>query len=269
MSKIASTSTMKHSFLIRYILFICIIGFICFLFFFRNIPIKGLFEGLVDLGDPSTNHNVNQPINTTYQCSNMCGPLSRCSITGEQCTSDVDCTGCQPKIQPQTDTKNTRGQNDAGKLTTEQTPTYSTLTTDIGTQATLYNKLKIPPTTYNKGLNTWRSSFDVDKKEKVSEKIRFPYDDNIKKEKHGNYIIQYLKYISDKVNDTKTTPLLKYFLKTCQESVVNSMTILDFCATLINANFSESLIIISGYFTSLFIWLITLVINIIHDFLFI
>ena len=161
MSKIASTSTMKHSFLIRYILFICIIGFICFLFFFRNIPIKGLFEGLVDLGDPSTNHNVNQPINTTYQCSNMCGPLSRCSITGEQCTSDVDCTGCQPKIQPQTDTKNTRGQNDAGKLTTEQTPTYSTLTTDIGTQATLYNKLKIPPTTYNKGLNTWRSSFDV------------------------------------------------------------------------------------------------------------
>ena len=108
--------------------------------------------------------------------------------------------------------------------------------------------------------------YDADKKEKVSEKIRFPYDDNIKKEKHGNYIIQYLKYISDKVNDTKTTPLLKYFLKTCQESVVNSMTILDFCATLINANFSESLIIISGYFTSLFIWLITLVINIIYCF---
>lgn len=42
-----------------------------------------------------TSHTVDLPINTTVDCKNMCGPLNRCSITGEQCTSDIDCYGCQ------------------------------------------------------------------------------------------------------------------------------------------------------------------------------
>ena len=59
---------------------------------------QGFQNFSIDMGTPETNHNVNLPINTTYSCENVCGPLSRCSKTGEQCTSDVDCYGCQPKI---------------------------------------------------------------------------------------------------------------------------------------------------------------------------
>ena len=64
----------------------------------------------------NNSHNVDQPINTTISCQNVCGPLSRCYITGEQCTSDVDCFGCMPK--------NVGGQNDSGKLTVGITPRY-------------------------------------------------------------------------------------------------------------------------------------------------
>ena len=62
-----------------------------------------------------TSHTVNLPINTTISCENMCGPLNRCSITGQQCTSDIDCYGCQnlntyinkPKIINNTEYMNT------------------------------------------------------------------------------------------------------------------------------------------------------------------
>lgn len=109
---------------------------------------------------PLTNHTVNLPINTTYQCQNVCGPNAQCSITREQCTSDVDCQGCQPvfKNLEQPVTKDVRGQNDAGKLTYSQTPQYSSLTTDIGTQALLYNtKLALVPKPYY-GIDKWIKS---------------------------------------------------------------------------------------------------------------
>jgi len=49
-----------------------------------------------DLGLPDTTHNVDLPLTTTYECENKCMPPNRCSITGEQCSSDIDCCGCQP-----------------------------------------------------------------------------------------------------------------------------------------------------------------------------
>jgi len=49
-----------------------------------------------DIGDPSTNHNVEVPLTSTFSCKNMCGPNNRCSLTGEQCSSDIDCFGCNP-----------------------------------------------------------------------------------------------------------------------------------------------------------------------------
>ena len=55
-----------------------------------------------DLGLPGTSHTVNLPINTTFECENKCMPPARCSITGQQCSSDIDCCGCNPnskKIQ--------------------------------------------------------------------------------------------------------------------------------------------------------------------------
>ena len=50
----------------------------------------------------ATSHTVNLPLTTTYSCKNFCGPNNVCAITGEQCTSDYDCTGCEniPKRKP-------------------------------------------------------------------------------------------------------------------------------------------------------------------------
>jgi len=103
------------------------------------------------------NQNVNMPINTNYSCSNICGTQNRCRITGEQCTSDVDCFGCQPKkfykngvIHSSSDEKNE-------------------YTWVLGGTNIFYpdNKrhhiegfLPAPPE-YNKGVNTWRSVFDI------------------------------------------------------------------------------------------------------------
>jgi len=135
------------------------------IYLIKNGYIKETFSSfaVTDTGSPYTSHNVPQPINTKFSCKNMCGPLARCSITGEQCTSDVDCFGCVPKIEtPIKKTRDVGGQNDAGKLTGGVTPTYSTLTTDIGTQAALVepgDELKRAPQ-YNQGVNLWRARFD-------------------------------------------------------------------------------------------------------------
>ena len=44
----------------------------------------------------ATNYPVDVPLNSTITCKNMCGPNDRCYLTGEQCTSDIDCYGCRP-----------------------------------------------------------------------------------------------------------------------------------------------------------------------------
>ena len=107
---------------------------------------------------PKYSHTVDQPINTTYSCTNFCGPNSQCSLSREQCTSDVDCYGCQPIIiENNYTTKDIRGQNDAGNLTYNQNPRYSELTTDIGTQAAFFNKYAKVPTPYL-GVDEWMKS---------------------------------------------------------------------------------------------------------------
>jgi hypothetical protein len=116
-----------------------------------------------DIGTPDTNHNVDLPLTTTYSCGNFCGPPSRCSITGQQCMSDIDCPGCNPYQPPlkSISTACVPGNNDAGKLTGGYTPTYSSLTTDIGTQARIYsyNKFK-KPAMANFGVNTWITAYN-------------------------------------------------------------------------------------------------------------
>jgi hypothetical protein len=115
----------------------------------------------------STSHTVNLPLTSKYSCQNFCGPTSRCSITGQQCTADIDCPGCQ--MQVHSSNKKTKpcipGDNDAGKLTLGVTPQYSTLTTDIGSQARLFtsNPLKKPPMA-NFGVDTWGNSFTQSRK---------------------------------------------------------------------------------------------------------
>jgi len=117
----------------------------------------------------STNHNVDMPLTTTYSCKNMCGPPNRCSITGQQCFADIDCPGCEPYSPPlksaDKESEKIVGQNDAGKLTVGTTPTYSELTTDIGTQARIVNFNKLSkPVMPNFGVNTWETKFNQSRK---------------------------------------------------------------------------------------------------------
>jgi hypothetical protein len=110
-----------------------------------------------------TNHTVNLPINTNYSCENKCGPQAQCSITREQCTSDIDCYGCQVTTQFYDDISNKKIQpyNDAGKLTYNQNPQYSELTTDIGTNAMyLRSKNKKVPKPYF-GVDKWMNSANI------------------------------------------------------------------------------------------------------------
>jgi hypothetical protein len=49
-----------------------------------------------DVTSPLYSHTVNLPINDPVSCKNFCGPKSQCLLTREQCTSDIDCQGCNP-----------------------------------------------------------------------------------------------------------------------------------------------------------------------------
>jgi hypothetical protein len=136
----------------RYFLTAFIIAIVIWVNYFIQ---TNYIEGLVN---PKTSPNVDLPLTTTYSCQNFCGPTARCSITGQQCFTDIDCPGCQP-LQ----TAYISGDNNAGKLTVGVTPTYSSLTTDIGTQAKMVTPNKPPMADF--GVNVWRSPFDKSKNE--------------------------------------------------------------------------------------------------------
>ena len=147
--------------------FICLLLFIGILKWFdylkQNNFIAECFTQMQNLKESSlTNHTVDLPLTTTQSCKNFCGPPSRCAITGQQCFTDIDCPGCQPYIQNLKNNvrSDVPGQNDAGKLTLGVTPQFSTLTTDIGTQARLVTKNKFSkPSMANFGVNTWETPF--------------------------------------------------------------------------------------------------------------
>jgi hypothetical protein len=108
-------------------------------------------------------HTVDLPLTTTYSCSNFCGPTSRCSITGQQCSADIDCPGCQPIISSSSKSNTTcvEGNNDAGKLTGGVTPNYSSLTNGYGTQETVItSNMFSKPLLPNFGINTWKGTFN-------------------------------------------------------------------------------------------------------------
>ena len=50
---------------------------------------------------------VDLPITFPVSCKNFCGPGNTCVITGDQCSNDYDCSGCEniqkmkpPKVVP-------------------------------------------------------------------------------------------------------------------------------------------------------------------------
>lgn len=126
-------------------------------------------------------HTVNMPINSTISCKNMCGPPNRCSITGTQCLSDIDCYGCQPNSSPELSNtflnknKKIYGYSQAGKLSF-LAPEYSSLVHDIGTRArSLVKYPHTAPPQYNKGVDTW-SNISEEMKDVYNETYKPPSD---------------------------------------------------------------------------------------------
>ena len=111
--------TMKREVII--ILLCCIAISIFISLYMPTYPYIENFDSAVykDMGLGDTNHTVNLPINTTYECENKCMPPARCSITGEQCSSDIDCCGCNPYVEGFTSSM-----NDITSTTFENPPQY-------------------------------------------------------------------------------------------------------------------------------------------------
>lgn len=115
---------------------------------------------------PLYSHTVNLPINDPVSCKNFCGPQAQCAITREQCTSDIDCNGCNPGPTPMDScrTKEVEPYDDTGKLS-QQGLQYSRLTTGYDNHnidfAQIYTgsvdaELKVP----YQGVDTWTKSFN-------------------------------------------------------------------------------------------------------------
>jgi hypothetical protein len=53
------------------------------------------FQNIIESYSPCNSHNVELPITNVNTCHNMCSTRNVCYYTGEQCTSDIDCPGCE------------------------------------------------------------------------------------------------------------------------------------------------------------------------------
>ena len=120
-----------------------------------------------DLNSPQYSHTVNLPINDPVSCKNFCGPNAKCLLTKEQCTSDIDCQGCNPGPTKQTacQTKDVDPYDGAGKLGQIQGLQYSPLTTGYNNHN--INFAQIYPDSKNaqikrpyEGLDQWTDSFN-------------------------------------------------------------------------------------------------------------
>lgn len=139
--------------LISLTLLICVFFYIQFLANNNYVLLENFTSG--------NTQSVDLPINVTYSCSNFCAPgTARCAITGQQCASDLDCPGCQPKINNQsTFSPEVPAANDSGKLNPGLGLNYSPLTHGYGTRnETVLSNKKAAQASW--GLNTWRDQFN-------------------------------------------------------------------------------------------------------------
>ena len=157
----------------KYIIFMAIISIILYYIVFKminNLFVEGyLMEHFSNQentnnnnNNNNTSHTVDMPLNTTTSCSNFCGPTSRCSTTGHQCFTDIDCSGCQSKLSSSLPKSNdVIGNDDAGKLTVGVTPDYSPLTSGFGTKELIItDDMYSKPLQANFGINTWTNNFN-------------------------------------------------------------------------------------------------------------
>jgi hypothetical protein len=123
-----------------------------------------------DINSPLYSHTVNLPINDPVSCKNFCGPNAKCLLTGEQCTSDINCYGCKPVQKPQSQQQQNaieeiKPYDDAGKLGQNQGLQYSPLTTGFNGKNADFSQiypgskdaqLKVP----YQGVDLWMDSFN-------------------------------------------------------------------------------------------------------------
>lgn len=118
-----------------------------------------------DIHSPLYSQTVNLPINDPVSCKNFCGPKATCSITGEQCTSDVDCFGCKPvsKNENNCTSKDVTPYDATGKL--GQQLQYSSLTTgyngnNIGFAEVYQGSKEKQLTPPYQGYDIWTDTFN-------------------------------------------------------------------------------------------------------------
>ena len=135
--------------------------------FIAGIALTILFfvAGQRSAREPFVLQSVDLPITSHAPptCSNFCNPAGKCAQTGDQCVADTDCPHCQAATakSPQHPDTPLPGNNDAGKLTTAVTPSYSALTTNYGTLSPGLYSSKAKVVRLQHGVNTWRKSFDA------------------------------------------------------------------------------------------------------------
>lgn len=146
---------------------LCLVLLVSIFYWIHFLTIhKYIVECFTNNYNNATSYSVDLPLTTKYSCKNFCGPTARCSITGQQCSADMDCPGCQPYSPPLPKTnENVPGDNDAGKLTSGLTPQYSGLTSGYGTREKIItNNMMSKPLNPNFGGNSWMSQFESDQK---------------------------------------------------------------------------------------------------------
>jgi hypothetical protein len=139
-----------------------IVYIVYLLFLFTHI------EGFNNYNSPLYSHNVNLPINDPVSCQNFCGPKAQCAITREQCTSDIDCYGCNPGPTKEDEclTKDVMPYDATGKLGQNQGLQYSPLTTgfnnhNINFAETYPGSKNAEIVPYYQGSNSWTKSFNA------------------------------------------------------------------------------------------------------------
>ena len=136
----------------------------------QNFLIAEMFTNNNDNTSGNTGNSVDLPLTTTYSCKNFCGPRSICSITGKQCLSDVDCSGCDPATDPISTISpsgggSILGDEDSGKLTFGANSQYSSLTDGYGTkQREITSNMYSKPISPNLGTNKWSDTFNQQQK---------------------------------------------------------------------------------------------------------
>jgi len=152
----------------NYTIFVMIFSFILLILIYNWISYLSNNKYIVEcftndnLNSSQFSHTVDLPLTTRYSCKNFCSPTARCSITGQQCLTDIDCPGCQPYTPPleSSDKNYAHANDDAGKLTFNTTPQYSSLTSGYGTKnAIVTNDVFSKPSEANFGTNVWNDLY--------------------------------------------------------------------------------------------------------------